>query len=548
MLRELRIKNFAIIDDLSIRFEKGLNVLTGETGAGKSIIVDAINFVLGERASQDMIRHNASEVAVQSLFEIEGITLSVDTGIDIEDGLIVRRHFSGSGKGRAYINDTLVNLQTINSLGEQIVDIHGQHEHQSLMKREVQLRLIDLMGGHGELLSEYSLLYSEILSMKEELKRLTEDVRFIEQRRDMLRFQIDEIDRAKLKHGEEEELLAEYSLLTNITKLRDGVSLIYENLYKRESSCSEIISKSIQRLGELMKIDPSLSAVRETLEQCSPLIEDAVVNLRGILERYDIDPRRLDDVNERLDLIGRLKKKYGDSIKEILDYRERAYKELSELELRDERIESINNSLGAKEKRLLELAEEISMKRKEVGRFIEEFMKKELKELALEKAIFRISFQRKEEPGPFGIDDLQFEFSANPGEPPRPIIRVASGGELSRLMLALRVIMADVDKVPVLIFDEIDAGIGGVVGEKVAQKLKRLSKRHQIFCITHLPQIAAAADNHIKVEKIQKKDSVKVIIKNLTEEERVVEIARMLSGMVTDASLRHAKELLRSYI
>lgn len=549
MLQELVIKNLAIIENLSITFRPGLNVLTGETGAGKSIIVDALSLALGERASSEMLKHGAEEGSVQALFEPENIILP--EAINQEDGgLILKRLISTSGKTRAYINGNLVNLSTLQSIGSLLVDIHSQHEHQSLMNKEIQLELLDSFGGIDKLREQYRKIYAERAELKEKIKKIEEDMRFREQRIDLLKYQINEISGARLRPDEEETLRHEYNILKNSAKLSEAVTHAHSAIYESEGSCLVQITKMINRLKELAHIDPELQEAVELLLQAKPLLEEASRSLGALREKYNVDPKRLDYLNERLDLIERLKRKYGQNdreitVSDILSYLERARKELTDLENSEDTLSSLKKELSEKEEFLWKLAEEISEKRKETALRIEEAMERELREVALEKAQFRINIQRLTELTKNGIDEIEFEFTANPGEPLKPLTKIASGGELSRLMLCLKVILAEVDKIPVLIFDEIDAGIGGAVADKVGQRLKKLSKNRQVLCITHLPQIASRADHHIKVEKIQKKNSVEVKVKSLTDMERQEEIARMLSGKITDASLRHARELLK---
>lgn len=549
MLQELIIKNLAIIENLSITFKPGLNVLTGETGAGKSIIVDALSLALGERASSDMLKHGAEEGSVQALFELRGITLP--EVIPEEDGcFILKRLISSSGKTRAYINGNLVNLSTLQGIGSFLVDIHSQHEHQSLMNKEKQLELLDSFGGIDKLKEQYRKIYTETSELREKIKKIEDDLKFREQRIDLLKYQINEISGARLRPDEEETLRQEYNILKNSAKLSEAVTHAHSVIYESESSCLVQITKTINRLKELVQIDPELQEAVELLLQAKPLLEEASRSLRSLRERYNVDPGRLDYLNERLDLIERLKKKYGQTdsvatISDILSYLERARKELADLENSEDILSSLKKELSEKEEVLRRLAQEISEKRKGTALSIEEAMERELKEVALEKARFRINIQRLTELTKNGIDDIEFEFTANPGEPPKALTKIASGGELSRLMLCLKVILAEVDRIPVLIFDEVDAGIGGAVADKVGQRLKKLSQNRQVICITHLSQIASRADHHIKVEKIQKKNSVEVKVKNLTYMERQEEIARMLSGKITDASLRHAKELLK---
>lgn len=543
MLKELRIKNLAIIDDLKIRFETGLNVLTGETGAGKSIIVDALGLALGERAQTGLIKNGKDEASVEAFFEISGHPMLREMGIIPEDGIVIRRNISSSGKSRAYINDSLVNIQSLSAIGKTLVDMHGQHEHQSLLSTDTQRTLLDFYGKLHDKRAEVEAVFHEVQSLKKELGKLKENVKEQMQRIDLLSFQINEIDSASLKKGEKKALEEERVILFNLNKLNELVETAYTMLYASEGACTEKLAFVISKLREMASIDPSINEILGLIESAKPLLEDGALSLRGFKEKYDLDPKRLESIEERLETIKKLEKKYGDGADSIISYRDEAEKELSTLKHSDEKIDMLESRLREREEKLLNAAAHLSEKRKQTAKDISKAVEKILKELAFEKAGFRVDV-RQSPLSSTGIDIIEFLFSANPGEPLKPLAKVASGGELSRIMLALKNILADVDSIPVLIFDEVDAGIGGKTAESVSIKLKRLSKAHQVICTTHLPQIASAADFHIMTEKSQTKDSTSVKIKELTPDERMAEIARMLSGKITDVSLKHAGELL----
>ncbi|MBI5188874.1 MAG: DNA repair protein RecN [Nitrospirae bacterium] len=543
MLKELRIKNLAIIDDLTVRFEGGLNVLTGETGAGKSIIVDALGLALGDRAQSDLIRSGEKEAVVQAYFEVEGYNELPDIGIDVSEGLILRRSISATGKSRAYINDTMVNLQSLAEVGKSLVDIHGQHEHQSLMSIDKHRLLLDSYGKLQDDREKVESFYKEVQALKKESSELREKVKERSHRLDLLRFQINEIDAASLKPGEKEVLIEERTILSNLSRLNELTETAYSMLYGSEGSCMERLSSIIAKVREMSSIDQNVSETLKMLESALPLIEDAAISLRGYKDKYDLEPERLAEIEERLELIKRLERKYGEGIKTILIYRDEAEKELNGLELTDERLDSIEAELKVKEGILLNAALALSEKRKRIAKEIAELVKNELKELAFSNAEFRIDI-RQEAITSYGLDKVEFLFSANPGEPPKPLTKIASGGELSRVMLALKSILADVDSIPILIFDEVDAGIGGKTAESVGKKLNTISNKHQVLCTTHLPQIASMGNFHLKIEKGQKDKRVYVEVKELSGRERHDEIARMLSGKITEVSLKHARELL----
>lgn len=545
MLNHLRIRNFAIIDDLSIDFATGLNVLTGETGAGKSIIIDALGLVLGERAQSEMIKSGQDEASVEAYFD-NSIVLD-DLGIDTQEGIIIRRIISSSGRSRGYINDTLISIQTMHEIGQRLVDIHGQHEHQSLLRTDNQRSIVDAYGRLIDKRNRVAELFNEVQYLKKEIQSLKESIADRERRMDFLKYQIEEIDSASLKVGEKEELLRERTLLSNLAKLNGLVEEASLLIGRGEGAATEKLSIALSRLRDASAIDHELKDVVDMLGSVMPLLEEVSIALRRHQDRYDLDPKRLDAVEERLDLITRLERKYGDGIETILKFRDDAIKELNGFMSSDERLQALIEDYLIKEGLLNKEAEELSQMRRDVSKKIETEVNSILKELAMERARLYIDIK----PSPLsstGSDVVEFLFSANPGEPPKSLNKTVSGGELSRLMLAMKEVLAHVDSIPVLIFDEIDSGIGGITADSVARRLKDLSKRHQVLCVTHLPQIAALADRHLVIEKVQKKERVYVKVKELSEEERVKEIARMLSGKTTEASLRHAQELLEKKI
>ncbi|MDI6801029.1 MAG: DNA repair protein RecN [Thermodesulfovibrionales bacterium] len=552
MLRELRIKNFTIIDDLSISFELGFNVLTGETGAGKSIIVDALGLLLGDKASQDMIKAGAKEAQLEVCFDDIGHQQLVELSIENEEGIVIRRCIAPQGKGRAFINDVTVGLQTLSNIGNGIVNIHGQHEHQDLLRKESHLLFLDAFGGLTEYATNLQILHQEVTSLRNNLAEMKNRVRERAQRVEFLRFQIEEIDSASLKIGEKESIEGERSILLNLSKLKEASETAYDMLYESEGSCLEQLSKVAMQIRGMAQIDQSIKGLLEMLDSAIPQIEDVAILLRKTRDKYDMEPKRLEELEDRIELIRRLEKKYGEGIEGILKYRNNAEEELKGLEHIEERQEALDNELTLNEDRLLKMAEELSGKRQSTVKNLEGMIRNELRELGFQKADFKAAIKRRETITANGVDEVEFLFSANPGEPPKPLIKVASGGELSRIMLALKCIeiqkteklQTPNPKPRTLIFDEVDAGIGGITAQHVGKRLKDISKNYQVLCITHLPQIAALADHHLRVEKVMVKDSVKVKIEPLKGKERKEELARMLSGRVTDVSLRHAEELL----
>lgn len=543
MLRELRVKNYAIMEVLSLRLGPALNVLTGETGAGKSIIVGALGMALGHRASAEMVKTGASEASVEACFEgVEERHLE-SLGIAKADEVVIRRTISASGKSRAFVNDTMASVQGLSELGRGLVDMHGQHEHQSLLSPESQLRLLDRYGGLEAERAEVERLYEEAHGLEKRLNELKRGVKDGLQRLDLLRFQINEIDSASPQPGEDARLKEEIDVLANLGRLKELIEDSYGLLYVSEGSCLEKLQSAIGRLKEISAIDKGVSEPLSLLESALPLIEDAALSVRGRRDGYEADPERLLHASDRLDALKRLINKYGGTVEAVLRYRDEAMAETGKIETSDELHQGLEKELEAKEKALDAAATGLSGKRKAAARSLSASIMPSLRELALEKAEFAIDL--KGAPiSKTGADEAEFLFSANSGEARKPLSKVASGGELSRVMLAIKGVLRDAGDIPVLIFDEVDAGIGGKTAGNVASKLKALSAGRQVICITHLPQIASLADSHFLIEKEDKKGKVRVSVRELDGKARQEEIARMLSGRITETSLRHAREIL----
>jgi DNA repair protein RecN (Recombination protein N) len=428
-----------------------------------------------------------------------------------------------------------------------LVDIHGQHEHQSLFAVDKHRDFLDAFGKFQDEQEGLEALYQDVEALKRQVNDLRQKAKEREQRLDLLRFQVHEIDAASISIGEKEKLLEQRAILSNLGRLNELAETAYSALYGAEGSCMERLSSIISKVKEMSSIDHSVSSVLEILESAFPSIEDAAVSLRGYRDKYDFEPERLSGVEDRLDLLRKLEKKYGEGVENIIRYRDDAEREIKGLEHIDERLDALEADLNAKEVMLVDAAGSLSDKRKNAAEKMEALIRKELKDLAFSNAEFMIDI-KKEAISSHGMDRVEFLFSANPGEPPKPLLKIASGGELSRVMLALKSILADFDSIPVLIFDEVDAGIGGKTAESVGKKLKAIANKHQVLCTTHLPQIASMGDYHLKTEKGQRGERVYVEVKELTGRERLNEVARMLSGKITEVSLKHAKELIESNV
>ncbi len=561
MLKELNIKNFAIIDQLRVEFTRGLNVFTGETGAGKTIVVDALNLVLGERASADLIRSGCQEAVVEAAFELDHDGASAvsallsEQGIEMNSGedLIIRRVLSVAGKNKVYINGSLANLRTLSMLGASLADIHGQHEHQSLLSLERQTEMLDSFGGLGVLRDVLTAAYHGLQSTRKTLLELETGERDRAQREDMLRFQKNEIEVAMLKPGEDEELASEQKLLANFEKLAGVSRAADEALYSSDNSVMSGLKKAMTSLREIAAIDSRLAPVLELCEAGRAQIEEAAREVSAYADRVEFDPDRLEQIGDRLDLIRKLKKKYGNTIEEIMEFGKKAAAELERMERSTEEIERLNTEIRSIRSGLTAQALELTKKRNAAARELEKKVEAELSHLGMKKTTFTV--RMTQEPGddtldghklgPRGADRVEFLISPNPGEEPKSLAKIASGGELSRIMLALKTILVEGDSIPTLVFDEVDAGIGGAVAEEVGKKLRRVAAKRQVFCITHLPQIASMATSHYGVSKSVKKERTSTDVRLLEKKERVDEIARMLGGKtITEATLTHAEEMI----
>lgn len=560
MLRELHIKNFSIIDNATVEFQEGFNVITGETGAGKSIIIDALCLTLGERATGELVRSGETEAVVEAFFDIQPKLLSrstrqflEDNSIDISEGLILKRMISSQGRSRAYINGSMVTVQALSDISSKIIDVHGQYEHQSLLSPDNQLDMLDAYGGLLDAREAVAKLHETQLALKHQISELIQKDKERAQRLDILKYQLSEIEAAGLRPGEEEELAEELKILSSAGRLTELANQAHESLSSSETACMTNLTKILNSLKEIRSIDARADEALKSVEDALPLLEETAYFLRDYKDAIDFSPERLETVQERLEFIKGLKRKYGADIQAILDYGEKAGTEIEGLLYSEERLESLKTELAGLKNKLTETANELSNKRKAVAIKIESKVVAELAELSMPGTKFSIRMTREEGDDTAdgfrathrGIDNIEFLIAPNVGEELKPVSKTASGGELSRIMLALKGIMAKGDHIPVLIFDEIDAGIGGRAAETVGQKLNNLASRHQIISITHLPQIASYAGTHLKIEKKVKDKRTIVEISRIEKDERTEELARMLSGETTSVSLKHAKEMLK---
>lgn len=552
MLELLRIKDFALIDDVETELRPGLNVMTGETGAGKSIIVTALNLVLGMRASSEVVRTGSSEARIEALFNIEGnrrvAGLLDELGLEADQKeLVLARTISKEGRSRCYANGALTTLGALASIGNELVDFHGQHDHQSLLRTDKQVELLDEYAGLTELRSNVGEDYGRLLEIRRALSELDKDERERARQIDFLTHEVNEIDSARLEPLEDERLRARKKIVINAEQLFSLSKQAYALVYSDDNSITDNLGLLRKSLGELADIDADFRPFAESLDDVHHKLEEIAYKLRDYSGTLEFDPGELDAVETRLHLINGLKRKYGESIAAILEYKDKCERELETLRSHDERLADAQQQHEHVLAECREKAKTLSEKRRRAARRLATKVKKELEALGMDKAKFDVSVSRRPDEAltSTGLDDVDFMLSANPGEPAKPLKQVASGGEISRVMLGLKTVLAEADDIPTLVFDEIDAGVGGAVARTVGAKLKAVADSHQVVCITHLPQIAATANHHIRVTKQPEKGRMVTRVASLDKEERIKEIATLLDGRkLSKISLQHARELL----
>ena len=556
MLQELHIKDLAIIDELTLSFEAGFTVFTGETGAGKSIIIDAIDLVLGDRASADLIRSGCEEARVEALFDISGMErmedILNDAGIGAADTLLIKRIIHRNGRNRIFINGSLSTLMTLSEIGRHLIDICGQSEHQSLTRAEEHIDILDAFGGLESLREEMSSSYRKLLRTRKEFEKVKSSTELSSQERELMEFQLKEIESIAPRQGEDEELEKELELLRNAESIRHALVEGESTLYSEEGSVMERLSGLTRRLEELSSLDEELGELARRLESAYYELEDVAATLRQKVDTIEADPERLKEVEDRLDAINTLKRKYGGTIEEVLKRKDGIKQTLSSTVDHELELERLRTELSRAEEEAYMVADSLGEARRKAAEELKVAIEKELEELGIRGATFHVEIRRDKSADDRyrltekGAEHVLFLISTNPGEEAKPLNRIASGGELSRIMLAIKSLIS-VGKVPTLIFDEIDTGIGSTMAQVVARRLKGVSKTHQVLCITHMPQIAAYADNHLLVTKVATPDGRTVTrVKRLEGEERVAHIARMLGGGTpTETTLKHARELLR---
>lgn len=565
MLVQLHIENYALIDHVVVEFGPGLNVLTGETGTGKSLIIGALGLVLGQRAQTDVMRTPEKASLIEALFDLTPYPALQEEcrelGIDLNDAqLLLKRVITKSGS-RCYVNANLATLTMLHTIGQRLVDILGQHQHHTLLQPDHQRALLDAFGKLSHDVEALRCAYHRYHDLEREYRQLQQTEQERLQRQDLLQFQLNEIDQAALQPEEEEHLERERHLLVNAEKLYDLSQAAYDALYRDETSATDMLALALEKLTQLTALDPEQETVRNELQESLYVVEEVAQNLREYSNRMDVDPSRLQVIEDRLASLARLKRKYGPTVAEILQHRDIIAEELQSWDQHEARLEALEGELTKLRQTLKSLAVTLSDKRQQTAARLEHAVQQELHDLNMGTPQFRILCTLRHDPQgdvtvgtervgltPEGIDDVTYLFSSNPGQEPKPLARIASGGELSRVMLALKSVLAREDHVPTLIFDEVDAGIGGKTAKIVGEKLRRIAQGHQVFCITHLPQIASHGDQHFRVAKLVEANETTTALRWLTFGERIDEIARMSGGKeITETTRKHAEEMLTQH-
>lgn len=553
MILELYMKNCALVEELRLGIDKNLNILTGETGSGKSIIIDALGLCLGEKYDRSFLRKGTDKGLVEAIFFSDNIYLKKildDNDISIEDDnlLVITRLIYSDGKSTARVNGRTVKVSFLKEIASTLIDIHGQHQNQALFNKDTHLKFLDLFGENelDKFKADYKKVYYKYSEVKKALNSLTEnkDDMQIQREIDLLRFQINEIEAANLNKNEYEDLLKQRDVYRNSEKIYNNLNLSYSKLHNGEYNVIDLIGIASKELNDISKYDSVLSEYSETIERIMYELQDISSDIRNYKDNIDFEPYELEQIELRIDEINNLRRKYGDSIEAIFEYYEKTKDRLDEILNRDERVEQLKNQLIKIEEELKIKAIKLTKARNKVAIQLEEILLDELKSLNMKNVMFKVNFEESS----FtinGIDDIEFMISFNLGEDIKPIYKVASGGEMSRFMLAFKTILADIDDIDTLVFDEIDTGISGIAAQIVGEKLSDIAKKKQIICITHLPQIAANADTHYCIEKDTSNNRTFTNVKKLNQSQRKNEIARLIAGNnITEKTIEHASEII----
>ncbi|EEO7552647.1 DNA repair protein RecN [Listeria monocytogenes] len=553
MLQEMTIKNFAIIESLSLTFQEGMTVLTGETGAGKSIIIDALGLLVGGRGSADFIRHGEERLELQGLFALAEDNLAcrnalIENGIDASDDMVVlERSLFRSGKNSCRINGKLVTTVLLRQIGSKLIDIHSQHEHQELMNEEFHLSLLDRFASDKikPALTKYQTNFKEYQTIEKEWQNWTKNERELAQRLDMLRFQQQEIENANLQAGEEDRLLEQKNILANFEKLNENLQGAYAAI-QGEPGGLEFVGEAMRQMETAASIHTDYKAVSEAISSSYYMLEDSMSQIRQSLDQLEFQPEELNQIESRLNDLNQLKRKYGKTIEDIIQYEQEISIEMEKLTDSESHVGHLETKLATLKTELTKQAATLTDIRKKAAVTLEKQIKQELNQLYMEKAIFSVRFEaNKMELTELGQDSVVFYMSTNPGEPLKPLAKIASGGELSRMMLALKTIFSRHQGITSIIFDEVDTGVSGRVGQAIAEKIYAVSVGSQVLCISHLPQVAAMANHHYYITKKVQNKRTTTSVTVLKGVEKVEEISRMIAGIeVTELTKQHAKEMI----
>lgn len=547
MLSLLHIENIAVIEQADISFDPGFNVLTGETGAGKSIVIDAISAILGKRAYRDMIRTGTNKASVRAVFtKVPALPWFGENGVDYDEETVIQRDIFMDGKNVCRVNGTLVTVSILQKLGLQLINIHGQHDSATLFDEENHLRFLDAFADNEALLLDYREKFSAVSALRREIDRMTMDEGEKLRRMETLKYQVEEIEKADLKAGEDEELEQRRKLLQNSEKLSQGLEEASESLLGGDDSdgAAALLAQAAYALSRIARYSDDYTAFQERLTDLKYQVQDIADEVRDALEELSYSADELEQIESRLDIIHRLRRKYGTTCQEILEYLENARKELDEIEFADDRVEHLKKQLSVKEKAAWEAAMLLRKDRQEKGNLLSEKILSELRQLDMPRVQFQCRF-RETELGADGADQVAFYLSANAGEDLKPLSKVASGGELARIMLSMKNVLAERDAVDTLIFDEVDTGVSGRAAQRIAEKLRALAQHKQVLCVTHLPQLAALADTHMLIAKSEHDGRTFTTVTPLDREGRKQELARIIGGTnITEITLKSAEEML----
>jgi len=552
MLTTLRVQNLAIVDNIHVDLGSGLNVITGETGAGKSIIANSLGLVLGGRSDRSMIRAGETKCSVEAVFnltdspEIDAILDEIGIEPCRDNILIVRRIISASGSGKNLINDCPATVQTLKRIGTLLVDMHGPHDHQSLLNPDFQLDILDAYGHLSELRTAYAATYRTLLDLQQERDSIDDNDQAVAQQIDMLSYQVKELEDADLANLDEEELISEHTRTANAERIIELTNSVRNAIIEDDTSAFNALAFSQRTLPELADLIEEGAEWRDEIESISIQLQEMATSMSGFVQNIETDPERLLQLEDRMALIQKLKRKYGSSIADMLAFLKKSKSRLTDLENREERLLKIDAEIEKARKKVMTAGKKLREARKKSAVTLGESITKQLHDLGFQHGEFDVAVNPAENPRPSGLDDIDFGFAPNVGEPMRPLKAIASSGEISRVMLAIKAVLAKHDRIPVLVFDEIDSNVGGEMGNAIGTKLAAVAEQHQVICITHLPQVAVHGESHFVVAKEVRDERTRTSITPIHAEKRAEEVARMLGGKdLTSVTLRHAREMLK---